>query len=131
MINIRSRMGRGAGLPYPGVPIRFEFINALRYCRPSLCRAVWERDYCKPHPAHWQRSQSITSGLGTRLETEGCDLHVSMASQGQAHEAGAVLPLSGDVQPAAGASTSEQRCPVCLEDFEDKAFVDSCFHILL
>ena len=52
-----------------------------------------------------------------------------MASQ--AHEAGAVSPLSGDVQPAAGASTSEQRCPVCLEDFEDKAFVDSCFHILL
>ena len=51
-----------------------------------------------------------------------------MASQAQA---GAVSPLSGDVQPAAGASTSEQRCPVCLEDFEDKAFVDSCFHILL
>ena len=52
-----------------------------------------------------------------------------MASQPR--EAGAVSPLSGDVQPAAGASTSEQRCPVCLEDFEDKAFVDSCFHILL
>ena len=86
--------------------------------------------------AHWQRSQiqSITSGLGTRLGIEGCDLHGSdgsMASEGQAHEADAVLPLSGDVQPAAGASTSEQRCPVCLEDFEDKAFVDSCFHILL
>ena len=30
----------------------------------------------------------------------------------------------------AGAGSVEQRCPICLEDFEDKAFIDVCFHIL-
>ena len=35
-----------------------------------------------------------------------------------------------DVKPAAGASSAEERCPICLEDFQDKAFVDACFHIL-
>lgn len=29
---------------------------------------------------------------------------------------------------AAGASSAEERCPICLEDFEDKAFIDACFH---
>lgn len=33
-----------------------------------------------------------------------------------------------DIQPAAGASSVEERCPICLEDYEDKAFVDACFH---
>ena len=32
---------------------------------------------------------------------------------------------------AVAASTVEQRCPICLEDFENKTFIDSCFHILL
>ena len=35
-----------------------------------------------------------------------------------------------EIKPAAGASTAEERCPICLEDFEDKAFIDACFHIL-
>lgn len=25
----------------------------------------------------------------------------------------------------------EERCPICLDDFQDKAFVASCFHILI
>lgn len=25
----------------------------------------------------------------------------------------------------------EERCPICLDDFQDKAFITSCFHILL
>lgn len=25
--------------------------------------------------------------------------------------------------------TDKQRCPICLEDFEDKTFIDPCFHI--
>ena len=32
------------------------------------------------------------------------------------------------VAPAAKAV--EAGCPICLESFEDKAFVDVCFHIL-
>ena len=32
------------------------------------------------------------------------------------------------VTPAAKAV--EPGCPICLESFEDKAFVDVCFHIL-
>ncbi len=43
-------------------------------------------------------------------------------------------PDDGDkaaVEPAAGATaSSESRCPICLEDFEDKAFIDACFRIL-
>lgn len=41
-------------------------------------------------------------------------------------------PATADsaVEPAAGANTSEQHCPICLEDFEDKSFIDTCFHIL-
>jgi len=34
-------------------------------------------------------------------------------------------------ESAAGAGAIEQRCPICLEDFEDKTFIDACFHILL
>lgn len=37
--------------------------------------------------------------------------------------------LSEEVQPAPGAKSVEERCPICLEDFKDKAFVDACFHI--
>lgn len=37
---------------------------------------------------------------------------------------------SQEVEPAAGASSAEQRCPICLEDFQDKSFIDACFHIL-
>ncbi len=37
--------------------------------------------------------------------------------------------VSKEVQLAAGAISVEERCPICLEDFEDKAFVDACFHI--
>ena len=33
-----------------------------------------------------------------------------------------------DAAPAA--SSVEDRCPVCLEDYSDKAFVESCFRIL-
>lgn len=33
------------------------------------------------------------------------------------------------VTPAAKAV--EAGCPICLESFKDKAFVDVCFHILL
>lgn len=32
------------------------------------------------------------------------------------------------VTPAA--KTVEAGCPICLESFKDKAFVDVCFHIL-
>lgn len=38
--------------------------------------------------------------------------------------------LKTNVKPAAGATSAEERCPICLEDFEDKAFIDACFHIL-
>ncbi len=38
--------------------------------------------------------------------------------------------VSGEAESAAGAKSVEDRCPICLEDFEDKAFVDACFHIL-
>lgn len=31
-------------------------------------------------------------------------------------------------KPAARASATEDRCPVCLEDYQDKVFVDACFH---
>ena len=31
---------------------------------------------------------------------------------------------------AAAAGAVEQRCPICLEDFKDKTFIDACFHIL-
>lgn len=34
-------------------------------------------------------------------------------------------------ESAAGAGAVEQRCPICLEDFEDKTFIDACFHILI
>jgi len=34
-----------------------------------------------------------------------------------------------NVAPAAKAI--EAGCPICLESFKDKAFVDVCFHILL
>jgi len=33
------------------------------------------------------------------------------------------------VTPAA--KTVEAGCPICLESFKDKAFVDVCFHILI
>lgn len=33
------------------------------------------------------------------------------------------------VETTAGANASEQRCPVCLGDFQNKAFIDACFHI--
>ena len=36
--------------------------------------------------------------------------------------------LEKHVTPAAKAV--EPGCPICLESFEDKAFVDVCFHIL-
>ena len=29
-----------------------------------------------------------------------------------------------------GASSVEDKCPICLDDFKDKAFVTVCFHIL-
>jgi hypothetical protein len=31
----------------------------------------------------------------------------------------------------AAAGAVEQRCPICLEDVNDKTFIDACFHILL
>lgn len=31
---------------------------------------------------------------------------------------------------APAAKTVEAGCPICLEGFKDKAFVDVCFHIL-
>lgn len=31
---------------------------------------------------------------------------------------------------AAYAGPSDKSCPICLEDFEDRAFVNACFHIL-
>ena len=37
----------------------------------------------------------------------------------------------GEIKPAAGAGSTEERCPICLEDFQDKAFVNACFHILI
>ena len=47
----------------------------------------------------------------------------STAGTGQAE-------VSEDVkrEPAAGASAAEDRCPICLEDYKNKAFVDACFH---
>ena len=36
-------------------------------------------------------------------------------------------------QPSDGpgqSSSSESRCPICLENVEEKAFTDPCFHIL-
>ena len=33
-----------------------------------------------------------------------------------------------EIKPAAGAESAEERCPICLEDYEDKAFIDACFH---
>ena len=33
--------------------------------------------------------------------------------------------------PSRDDSQSEMRCPICLENVEDKAFTDPCFHILL
>ena len=38
------------------------------------------------------------------------------------------VDLDKHVTPAAKAV--EPGCPICLESFEDKAFVDVCFHIL-
>ena len=37
---------------------------------------------------------------------------------------------SSGMETTAGASASEQRCPVCLGDYQNKAFIDACFHIL-
>jgi len=36
--------------------------------------------------------------------------------------------VAPEVAPAAKAI--EAGCPICLESFKDKAFVDVCFHIL-
>ena len=33
-----------------------------------------------------------------------------------------------EIKPAAGAGSAEERCPICLEDYDDKAFIDACFH---
>ena len=33
--------------------------------------------------------------------------------------------------PSRDDSQSEVRCPICLENVEDKAFTDPCFHIHL
>lgn len=33
-----------------------------------------------------------------------------------------------EMRPAAGAGSTEERCPICLEDYQDKAFIDACFH---
>lgn len=38
------------------------------------------------------------------------------------------LELEDETQTAPAASSTEDRCPVCLEDYEQKAFVDACFH---
>ena len=49
------------------------------------------------------------------------------------------MALSADSPPAApeegldevaAAASGELRCPICLENFEEKAFTDPCFHIL-
>lgn len=37
---------------------------------------------------------------------------------------------SGGVAPPPAASVVEERCPICLDSFQDKAFIPSCFHIL-
>ena len=39
----------------------------------------------------------------------------------------------GSTKPEGGAAVvgmAEERCPICLDDFQDKAFITSCFHIL-
>lgn len=47
--------------------------------------------------------------------------------------------LLGDPQPpedgdgvvlAPGAAVVEDKCPICLDDYQDKAFITTCFHIL-
>ena len=43
----------------------------------------------------------------------------------------AVATEIGVESRAVAASTVEQRCPICLEDFDNKTFIDACFHILL
>ena len=53
--------------------------------------------------------EEVTAGGGEGVETEG---------------------NAESVEATAGASSAEQRCPVCLGDFQDKAFIDACFHIL-
>ena len=40
------------------------------------------------------------------------------------------LELEDETQTAPAASSTEDRCPVCLEDYQQKAFVDACFRIL-
>jgi len=37
---------------------------------------------------------------------------------------------NSDVNVAPAAKAIEAGCPICLESFKDKAFVDVCFHIL-
>ena len=37
---------------------------------------------------------------------------------------------STDIIMAPGASAIEERCPICLDDYQDKAFIATCFHIL-
>lgn len=35
------------------------------------------------------------------------------------------------VEVAPGASSVETNCPICLEEMDNKSFLDTCFHILL
>lgn len=39
--------------------------------------------------------------------------------------------MAGTSAEGGGAGAIEKRCPICLEDFDDKTFIDACFHILL
>ena len=38
--------------------------------------------------------------------------------------------LEAGPEVAAAASSYELKCPICLEDYENKAFVNVCFRIL-
>ena len=40
------------------------------------------------------------------------------------------LELEDETQTAPAARSTEDRCPVCLGDYQQKAFVDACFRIL-
>ena len=38
---------------------------------------------------------------------------------------------SFESEVASPANSFEQKCPICLEDYDDKAFVNICFRILI
>ena len=38
---------------------------------------------------------------------------------------------SFESEVASAANSFDQKCPICLEDYDDKAFVNVCFRILI